>query len=76
MAEAADAVLGPAVWIDTDVEIVRYPALLRPARSSHVGSGDVPAQPGYFEYFEYFQHVEYFECITHLTSVHSHPAAH
>jgi DNA polymerase-1 len=25
MAEAAAAVLGPAVWIDTDVDIVRYP---------------------------------------------------
>lgn len=25
MAEAAAAVLGPGVWIDTDVEIVRYP---------------------------------------------------
>jgi DNA polymerase I len=25
MAEAAHAVLGPAVWIDSDVEIVRYP---------------------------------------------------
>jgi DNA polymerase I len=25
MAEAAAAVLGPGVWIDTDVDIVRYP---------------------------------------------------
>jgi hypothetical protein len=25
MAEAATAVLGPAVWIDTDVDIVSYP---------------------------------------------------
>ena len=45
MAEAAAKALGSAVWIDTDVEIVRYPGpVLRTARSSHVGSGDVPAQ--------------------------------
>jgi hypothetical protein len=53
MAEAADAVLGPAVWIDTDVEIVRYPGRYSDRRGqvmwdrvSLLAALDQPSLPG------------------------------
>jgi hypothetical protein len=75
MAEAADAVLRPGVWIHTDVDVVRYPDRYSDPRgqimwervisllsrtSSTSSTSSTSGTSKYFEYFEYFEYLGYF----------------